>query len=77
MNAARVTDAGGNSLRSSPRCQHTQCAAVWDMGNEGQGLNPGNCQGGAGWTEQLLPEKVQKAHPEPAHVTNSRATQEM
>lgn len=45
MNAAGVTDAGGNSLRSSPRCQHTQCAAVWETGNEGQGVNPGYSQG--------------------------------
>lgn len=29
-------------------------------------------RGGAGWTVQLLPEKVQKTHLEPAHVTNSR-----
>lgn len=45
MNAASLTDAGGNSLRSSPRCQHTQRAAVGETGNEGQGVNPGNSQG--------------------------------
>lgn len=44
MNAARVADAGGSSLGSS-RCQHTLCAAVWETGNEGQGVNPGDSQG--------------------------------
>lgn len=43
---------------------------------KGRGWILVTARGGAGWTVQLLPEKVQKAHPEPAHVTNSRATQE-